>query len=62
MLTGRSDSGPANGKRRITSAGLSKDDLLAAARENERIAALLQGKQIVKAITVPDRLVNIVVR
>ena len=54
-----------NGKvrGRITvPAGLSKDDLLAAARENERIAALLQGKQIVKAITVPDRLVNIVVR
>jgi len=40
--------------------GLSKDDLLKAAMENERIQELLEGKTIRKEIVVPDRLVNIV--
>ncbi len=43
-------------------AGLAEEELLARARENERIASLIQGKEIVKAITVPDKLVNLVVR
>jgi len=54
-----------NGKVRgrvTVPAGLSEEDLLARARENERIAELIQGKEMVKAITVPDKLVNIVVR
>ena len=34
----------------------------AAARADERIAALLAGKQVVKVIVVPGRLINFVVR
>ncbi|HOL17754.1 MAG TPA: leucine--tRNA ligase, partial [Bacillota bacterium] len=47
-----------NGKVRgrvTVPAGLSEEDLLARARENERIAELIQGKEMVKAITVPDK-------
>jgi leucyl-tRNA synthetase len=33
-----------------------------AARSSQRIAALLQGKETVKVIVVPGKLVNIVVR
>lgn len=54
-----------NGKvrGRITvSTGLAGEALLEAARVNERVSALLQGKEIVKAVTVPGKLVNIVVR
>jgi len=40
--------------------GLGKEDLEAAARADEKIMQLLQGKQIRKVIVVPDRLVNIV--
>ena len=40
--------------------GMSKEDLEAAARADERIVALLDGKQVRKVIVVPDRLVNIV--
>ncbi|MBR3715687.1 MAG: class I tRNA ligase family protein, partial [Clostridia bacterium] len=43
-------------------ADASKDDMLKAAKENERIAELIEGKTIVKEICVPGKLVNIVVR
>ena len=39
-----------------------KDDALAAARADERIAALLEGKTIVKEIYVPGKIVNIVAK
>jgi leucyl-tRNA synthetase len=42
--------------------GVDKSVLEAAARENPRIADLLTGKQVVKTIVVPGRLVNFVVR
>jgi leucyl-tRNA synthetase len=54
-----------NGKVRdkITmEAGVSQDDQLAAAKMSERIQEQLTGKTIVKEISVPGRLVNIVVR
>ena len=41
--------------------GMSKDDLIAAAKAVDKIAELLDGKQIRKEIAVPDRLVNFVV-
>ena len=40
--------------------GTSKDDLLALAKADPKIAKLLEGKTIRKEIAVPDRLVNIV--
>jgi leucyl-tRNA synthetase len=43
-------------------AGLPTDDLVAAARADARVAALTEGKEIVKIIGVPDKLVNIVVK
>ena len=43
-------------------AGAEKDALLAAAMADERIAARLQGKTVVKTIVVPGKLVNLVVR
>ena len=43
-------------------AGTSKDETEKLALENERIKTYTEGKTIVKVITVPDKLVNIVVR
>jgi len=54
-----------NGKVRAKmtlSAGLSKDELLEAARNNTRVQELLEGKTLIKEIAVPDKLVNLVVR
>lgn len=54
-----------NGKVRdkiVVENGLSKDDLLAAAKASDRIQALISGKMVVKEISVPGRLVNIVVK
>ncbi|MEO8662390.1 MAG: leucine--tRNA ligase [Bryobacteraceae bacterium] len=54
-----------NGKvrSRVTVAlGLSKDDLEKVALADEKVVAMLDGKQIVKIVVLPDRLVNIVVR
>ena len=54
-----------NGKLRhkiLAAPGLSADALLDVARVDPRVTASLEGKQIVKEITVPDRLVNFVVR
>jgi leucyl-tRNA synthetase len=42
-------------------ADIGKEDLVEAARADEKIAALLAGKPIVKTIVVPGRLVNFVV-
>ena len=39
-----------------------RDEALAAAKADERIAAAIAGKTIVKEITVPNKLINIVVR
>ena len=54
-----------NGKVRETvsvAAECSKDDMLAAAKGNARIAELIAGKTIVKEVVVPKRLVNFVVK
>jgi leucyl-tRNA synthetase len=54
-----------NGKVRAKlelSAGTSKDETEKLALANERIKTYTEGKTIVKVITVPDKLVNIVVR
>jgi len=42
--------------------GISKEELEKLAIENERIKTLLEGKTVVKAIVVPDKLVNFVVK
>ena len=43
-------------------ANLSKEEMEKVALENEKIVALIEGKQVVKVICVPGKLVNIVVR
>ncbi|MEL7496730.1 MAG: leucine--tRNA ligase [Planctomycetota bacterium] len=42
--------------------GTSKDDMLSMAKAEPRIAELIDGKQVVKEIVVPDKLVNLVVK
>ena len=50
-------------KDRITvPANLSKEEMEAAALENEKIKALIEGKTVIKVICVPGKLVNIVIR
>lgn len=54
-----------NGKLRgrvIVPPETDRDALLAAAQNEPRIAALLEGKQIVKTVVVPGRMVNFVVK
>ena len=54
-----------NGKVRdkiIISAGLDRAGTEAAALDTDTVKALIDGKQIVKVIPVPDKLINIVVR
>lgn len=54
-----------NGKVRakvVVAADANQEQLEQAARNHERITELLEGKQIVKAIVVPGRLVNFVVK
>ncbi|MDO4814721.1 MAG: leucine--tRNA ligase [Gemella sp.] len=41
---------------------LSKDELEKAALENDEVKALIEGKEVVKVIAVPNRLVNLVVK
>jgi len=43
-------------------AGISKDDLEAAAMADSKVQELLAGKEIIKAVIVPGRLVNFVVK
>lgn len=53
-----------NGKLRDTievEAGISKEDLLALAKQSEKVASFLDGKEIKREIVVPNRLVNLVV-
>jgi leucyl-tRNA synthetase len=42
--------------------GTSEAELVACARADEKVKLFLQGKQIVKTIVVPDKLVNFVVK
>ncbi len=54
-----------NGKLRTrmqVAADISKDDAIAAAKADEKVAASLEGKNVVKEIYVPGKLVNLVVR
>ena len=53
-----------NGKLRsrvIAAPGVSEDELRASALSDERVQALINGRQVVKVIVVPERLINIVV-
>jgi leucyl-tRNA synthetase len=53
-----------NGKVRAVieqDAGADQDQLQTAARENERIAGLLESREIRRVIVIPDRVVNFVV-
>jgi leucyl-tRNA synthetase len=43
-------------------ADASREDMIAAAKENPKIAAQLEGKTIIKEIAVPGKLVNIVAK
>ncbi len=43
-------------------AGISKDDLEKAALTDEKVVSLLEGKQVVKTIVVPGRMVNFVIK
>ena len=40
----------------------SKDDVIAAVKADEKIASLIEGKNVVKEIYVPGRLVNLIVK
>jgi len=54
-----------NGKLRDTievAADISKDDALATAKDSEKIQQWIEGKEVVKEIVVPGKLVNIVVK
>ncbi len=54
-----------NGKLRgevVVAADAEKADVLAAARQVPNVASHIDGKQVVKEIVVPGRLVNLVVR
>jgi leucyl-tRNA synthetase len=54
-----------NGKLRsriLTPFGMGKDELQALALADEKVRPFVNGKQVVKVIVVPDKLVNIVVR
>ncbi len=53
-----------NGKRRdqiVAAADAPEEELLALARASENVARHLDGKQVVKEIVVPGKLVNLVV-
>jgi len=54
-----------NGKVRCKmtlAAGTDPEAMKAAAQEQDRVKELTEGKQIVKIIAIPDKLVNIVIR
>jgi leucyl-tRNA synthetase len=42
--------------------GVAEQDLIRLARDSERVQQHLDGKEILKEVVVPDKLVNIVVR
>jgi leucyl-tRNA synthetase len=43
-------------------AGVGKEDMVSRARASEKVAAHLDGKDVVKTVVVPPKLVNFVVR
>jgi leucyl-tRNA synthetase len=54
-----------NGKLRsrvVTSPDITEDELRTAALNDDKITALIQGREVVKVIVVPQRLVNVVVK
>jgi leucyl-tRNA synthetase len=54
-----------NGKLRgriVVPADASEESVRAGAQSDEKIASMIAGKQIVKVIVVPGKLINIVVR
>jgi leucyl-tRNA synthetase len=54
-----------NGKLRsrvIAAPGVSEDELRQSALADERVQALIDGRQVVKVIVVPERLVNVVIK
>ena len=54
-----------NGKvrnRLVIPADISKEDAIAAAKQDDKIASQIEGKTIVKEIYVPKKLVNLVVK
>jgi leucyl-tRNA synthetase len=54
-----------NGKLRsrvIAAPGVSEDELRQSALADERVQALINGRQVVKVIVVPERLVNVVIK
>ena len=54
-----------NGKLRsrlIAAPGVSEDDLRQSALADEKVQALINGRQVVKVIVVPERLVNVVIK
>jgi leucyl-tRNA synthetase len=52
--------GKVRGKTEVP-VGLSEDELVERARELPRVQAMLDGKEVRKAIVVPGKLVNLVV-
>ncbi|GAB4411426.1 MAG: leucine--tRNA ligase [Bryobacter sp.] len=53
--------GKLRGKIRVAT-GTAEADILDAARRDEKIAVLLEGKELVKAIAIPGRMVNFVIK
>jgi len=54
-----------NGKLRsrvIAAPGVSEDELRRSALADEKVRALIDGREVVKVIVVPERLVNVVIR
>ena len=54
-----------NGKLRsrlIAAPGVSEDELRKSALDDEKVRALIDGRQVVKVIVVPERLVNVVIK
>jgi leucyl-tRNA synthetase len=54
-----------NGKVRariVVPAGTDSNGLIALAKDDEKITALLEGRTVVKVIAVPDKLINLVVK
>ncbi|MDX2269345.1 MAG: leucine--tRNA ligase [Bryobacter sp.] len=53
--------GKLRGKIRVAT-GTAEADILDAARRDEKIAVLLEGKELIKAIAIPGRMVNFVIK
>ena len=43
-------------------AEITRDEMLEIAKENDIVKGLIQGKEVIKMIAVPGRLINIVVK